>query len=635
VIKSFHATIGPGILVFPSFRNFSLSLLLLLFCLFPFFEGGETALGLFLFHTIILIAFCSICLGNSRVEIPHFLIYFLPFFLSMIISTLVAPYKYAAVLQLWDYFISGILAVTATTIFLENKDHLSRFLGTAFLIGATADLISILLGLGGVSYRIHGTFPNPNDFATFTLLLIMLGCLQVEQESNRTRRIFMLILIFALGVALALASSRSAFLGAAFFFIPYLWWRRTNKALLAIGATLFVILVAALTVRFTHYTDPFQYYRWKIWTNSLKGILQDPYLGIGLNMLPYRAPQFNFPADAEIGRYAKIATTADSQYLQILGETGFLGFFTFLIGWFALFFALRNLPDRLKMYRYFFYVVSVICVFSLPINNTSIFSLFIICSLFALVHTPQRYYVLSLNAATRIATAVLVFILFSVFVFLPFAADFEFKQALAAKDGTTAQQHLSRALLFNPYQPYYRFVFVKRILQARPQSTPELWLRALEAVNDSIQLNPLESDFYTAKADILSILFELTGNHGYYIEALAAYQTAIDRSPYNVFLRSKYALFLSKNGRSNYAELHLRKALELEPAYLGARLLLVRVKFEEGDISDAQKEFQSLEAYQDKYRNYVPPDTYYKLLLQVDPQLKDQVKQLIFHDSQK
>ena len=73
------------------------------FAIFPFFEGGETPLGLFLVHSVILLSLALIVLDGSSLWIPPFLPYFLPFLLATIASSIVAPYRYAASLQLWDY----------------------------------------------------------------------------------------------------------------------------------------------------------------------------------------------------------------------------------------------------------------------------------------------------------------------------------------------------------------------------------------------------------------------------------------------------------------------------------------------------------------------------------------------------
>lgn len=185
-------------------------------------------------------------------------------------------------------------------------------------------------------------------------------------------------------------------------------------------------------IRLFHFSDPFQYYRLKIWKYSLQGILQDPYLGIGLNMLPYRAGQFNFPADQEVGRYSRIATTADNQYLQILIETGFVGLFLFLIGWISLYFGLRKLRPMFLAFQGAYIVITIISFFTLPLTITSILFLFIFLILFAFPFEPEvKQRSLSFNRIVQLLLTVFIIALFLFAVY--FLIERIWKRVLIAK----------------------------------------------------------------------------------------------------------------------------------------------------------------------------------------------------------
>ena len=587
-----------------SLKSFAAVILLALFAIFPWFEGGETPLGLFLFHTLTLLLFCWSVFTYSRTWIPRFIVYLLPFLFVLLVSTLTAPYKYAAFLEFWDFAVAAIYAIAIFSLLKEQQEELSDLTLYAFATASISALGSLLLGIQNV--RIHGTFVNPNDFATFSLLLIILGLFQFEHQTNRNKKILIAILLVLLSVCMALASSRSVFLGGLVFFVLYIFNRRPGKAL-AIGITAVLVLsIGLLYFRFINFPDPFQYYRFKIWKHSLKGVIEDPYLGVGINMLPYQAARFNFPADVEVGRYARIAKSADNQYFQILAETGFLGFFTFLIGWIAIFFSLRRAPQRFYHFRYSYIVISIICLFTLPLNNTAILFLFLFLILFPISLDPTaRSFRFTYQAPGRIAIAVLSFLVFTFCIYLPFISDYEFKQALKATDPELVEQHLQKARRYNPYQPYYQFVFASRLVNSGTDLTAAQLQEVLESLNESIHLNPLESDFYAYRAKIYRKLYEKTQLQPYLQEAIMNYQAAIEHSPYNVFLRAEYAHFLTRIGRYEPATLELSAVVEMEPAYLSARYLLAETKFRAGDVAGAKKALAEADQSAVRYKSHL------------------------------
>ncbi|PWT91455.1 MAG: hypothetical protein C5B54_05255 [Acidobacteria bacterium] len=609
-------------------------LILLLFCFFllPIY-GNESPLGLLLIHSVILICLGGVVLTWSRIWVPKFLPFFLPFLLSLLISSVIAPYKYSACLQLWDYIVAALFAVVVFSIFKETDSYLKKFMGAAFLISVASLTLSILLNLTSEWHRVKGSFTNPNELATFILMLIILGVSLYEQATNSFRKKALIITLLILSSIIALTLSRSVLIAGFLFATVYTWKRKTNRVLVVAAMVILVIASAIILFR-VRVNDPYQYYRLKIWKYSLIGILQDPYLGIGLNMLPYRAAQFNFPADTEIGRYAHLATTADNQYLQILAECGFLGLFTFLIGWVRLYFDLSKVPPQFTLFRYAFYSFCIISFFSLPLNNTSILLFFIVLCIFPLTFTPNtEAHKISFSVAGKVGCILIGSMLFLFCIVAPYAADYEYHKALHATQEPDARKHLERAVKLNPFQPYYKFFFVSRVVDARPTVEPSKWLNALVALQESIRLNPLESDFYVYKAKIYSILLDSTQNRSYFLDAVSAYQDAINRSPYNVFLEAEFANFLLHWERPELSEAVLHKILEQEPVYLNARLLLIQNLLQQKKIEEAQQQYEVLKKYIERYKNYVSVQPYVIRLLQLDSTYKQKVESLMMHAS--
>lgn len=580
----------------------------------------------------LLLLLVALAMG-PQLWIPWFLIYFIPFVVALLVSTLIAPYKYAAFLQLWDYLIAGIFSVGLFALLHRHKTELRSLPSLVFIIVGAGILITIVYSDLSHLGRMNGSFVNANEFASFILLLLVIGVFQYEQESERSRKIGTACLLVVLGAVMALAASRMILLASVLFFAAYMWRRKPGHFIQITTGLVLALSAGALIYRFQNFPDPFQYYRFKIWQHSLTGILQNAYLGIGLNMLPYRAHQFIFPVDTDVGRYGRIAVSADNQYFQILAETGFLGFLTFLVAWTSLFFAFRQIPPRFLPFRYAFIIVAFISLFSVPLNNTAILFFFVFLLILPrAVAENSSTKNFSLNLPVRIVMSAVAILSFVFFVFFPYVADWQFRAAARSSDPMTADAHLQKALHYNPYQPYYTFAFLKRIVDAEPKIPPARWEALIASLDRSIQLNPIDSDFYVYKAKILRILGDSTGQQAYNSQAISAYLLAIYHSPYNVFLRIEFAYFASRTGRLEEAEAQLVKILEMEPAYLNARLLLAEVKYKMQDAPGSRMEFARAESDEKRYRAYRPifNPKYIERLLHVNPTYKEEVKKLIF-----
>jgi hypothetical protein len=615
-------------------QKFSFVPIFILFTIFPFFEGLETPFGLVLSHILVLSSFLVVLLSYRKVWLPPYLGRFLPFLLILILSTLIAPYKYAAFLELWDYWIGAIYAILIYTVFKLNQDSLEDVALISFFIGSIATILSVLITQNPL-IRWQGSFVSPLDFGIYCLLLFLLGLFCFERASSTILKIVISAFLIFLMIYIAMSSSRSVFLATFVMLVYYLWKKRSSRLI-----SMFLILAllgsaALIYIRLFHFpADPFRYYRLKIWKYSLQGILQDPYLGIGLNMLPYRAAQFNFPAEQEVGRFSRIATSADNQYLQILIETGFVGFFLFLIGWISLYFGLRKLPSRFLAFQGAYVVVTIISFFTLPLMNTSILFLFIFLILFPLPFDPEaksRSFSFGRVTSGVLAICLVVLILFA--VYFPYRAHHEFQAYLSSRNAEQADKHLRAALKFNPYQPYSRFVPIRKAVDAHLKLKPEQWLSLAKTLDRLIDLNPLEADFYVYKAKIFRILLQDTQNPKYYQETVSNYQLATQYSPFNVFLRSEYAFFEEKLGHFERSETELKEILRLEPAYLNARLLLAEVYFKQGKHEEAKKEIREVEELEKRYADlkYSIDGPYVTKLITVDKAYKSALKTLILN----
>jgi tetratricopeptide (TPR) repeat protein len=616
-----------------SYLNFAFFPIFVFFAIFPFFEGLETPAGLFISHSLVLISLLCVVFYYRRIWLPPYLGRFVAFLLILILSTIIAPYKYAAFLELWDYWIAAIYSILLYSLFKEKEDSLNQIAIACFFIGTISTILSVLL-ISNPNLRWSGSFVSPLDFGIFCLLLFLLGLFCFERASRTIWKIAISICLIFLVTYIAMASSRAVFLATGVMLIYYIWKKRSSRLISTFLALALIGSAIVIYIRLFHYSDPFQYYRLKIWKYSLQGILQDPYLGIGLNMLPYRAGQFNFPADQEVGRFSRIATTADNQYLQILIETGFVGFFLFLIGWISLYFGLRKLPKMFLAFQGAYIVLTIISFFTLPLTITSILFLFIFLILFAFPFDPEvKQRSVSLNPLAQGALSICIVVFFLFAVYFPFRAHLEARAYNQSRTAEEAQKHLRASMRFNPYQPYIAFTPIRRVIDAHPEFTTEQWLELAKRIDRLIALNPLESDFYIYKAKIYRILMEKTGEPKYYPNAISNYQLAIQYSPFNVFLRTEYAFFEAKIGHLKQAESQLKEILQLEPAYFNGGLLLAEVYYKEGQYEAAKKQFNEVERLQRRYadlKNSVD-EPYLQKLMHVDETYKNKTRTLIFN----
>lgn len=614
-----------------SSRTIILLPVFVLFLLLPFFEGGETSNGLFYFHTIVLLSLAVAAFFYSELCVPRFVIYFVPFLLVLVISTILSDYKYAAFLKLWDYWMAGMWAILVFTLIHQDRRIWESRHVWLFFACAISAVAAILIYDHARFSRISGSFVNPNEYAIFALILFCFGIFCLEHESNKTRKIYIAFLIVLLLLTAGLSRSRSVFLASLFIaFLAFVRHKgsRTIKLLLVL-----LVLVSGLliTIRLKYYDDPLQYYRLEIWKSSLKGIREDPYLGIGLGMLPYRALTFNFPGESQLGRYGRIARSADSQYVQILGETGFLGLLSFLFGWIGLLFALQKARPRFFYLKLAWWILALTSLFSNPLQNTSVLFLFLFLVAITLSDTEQQVSVLRFRRIGRILIPVGCFLLFAIGCFLPFQAHREFESAIRSKTLQEANQHLNNAIRYNPYQPYYRFAFIRRIVDAGPNFTAPQWLNVMSAIEEAIRLNPLEYEFYLYKARISRRLLQKQSTLTHYSTAVSSYQTALDHNPYNVFLRLEFASFLHQIDRNNLAEQEIRRALQDEPVFLNGRLLLTDVLLSQKNEAQAREEYLMFLDYHSRFGKLKTPEQppYIQSLLDVNQKQKKKVEELL------
>ena len=278
--------------------------------------------------------------------LPFLLMVFLfSCFLSVVISY--APRDSFRVLL---FFVTAFLLMLVLAGSLRNRSSFQRFLGVLYAGVWLTALYCVLQGIQGVDVdvrltdvtanagmpgRAFSTFENPNNYAEFLVLFfpfLMAFSLNLKRKSVKIFTFALLVVPFA---ALLYTYSRSCWVSFALSMVVFLalYNYRYLPLLLLAGIALVPFLPQTVLNRILtigSMTDTSNQYRLLIWDGVLK-MLKDTWVsGIGLGPVAFSRI---YPSFAHSN--AVLAPHSHMLYLQILVETGILGFVSFGLYWLA------------------------------------------------------------------------------------------------------------------------------------------------------------------------------------------------------------------------------------------------------------------------------------------------------------
>ena len=197
--------------------------------------------------------------------------------------------------------------------------------------------------------RMYSTLYNPNLLSAFLLMVLSLaGAFALERQDRRQKfGCFCLVAVFFL--CLILTYSRGAWIsvGALVFFFGLFWDKRIWLLFLIVPAVLLFYhggVTERLLSVFSHRdADTSVAMRLDMWSSAVLMIADHPFFGIGWGSFKYVYPVYNeLIQDAGI-----VIFHAHNMYLNILAETGIIGFSAFMSfffgnGWYAFRFLRRH-----------------------------------------------------------------------------------------------------------------------------------------------------------------------------------------------------------------------------------------------------------------------------------------------------
>jgi len=330
-------------------QNFLFSLIVaLLFCLPPFFEGGNNPYILsFVFFLISVLIILTFFRGNPKKSVfviwwKNPIFYIGAFLVVVFISNFFSHNVYFS----WFYLLQYLGFFTLFLIILKHSfsQNSIQFLFFSFLaVSFILCLIGIYFYLNSPSNRIGSTFYQPNVFGGYLLFALPLAFFFLFQsEENREKALFGLVVIILFSTFI-LTNSRGAYLSFVFPFILLLFSTLSffnKKDLLKklifvfVGTFIVVNLLYSLNIgEFSFFgitkrgkvpglpevgVDLSVFARFKFWQGAFEIFKDYPFLGSGLGSFVDLYPRY---------QYSSIAFTKypHSHYLEILSETGFLG----------------------------------------------------------------------------------------------------------------------------------------------------------------------------------------------------------------------------------------------------------------------------------------------------------------------
>jgi O-antigen ligase len=255
-------------------------------------------------------------------------------FLSIIDST---DILYSTMTALKVGAVVAMLAVLE--VMLVDRAAIQRMIAAIYLsavvpVGYTMILIIThhsQFTSGGFA-RFEGTFAQPNPFAIYLTMLIVMG-VAIFPHLRRRNKVLMTVLLFCCLIALYSTFTRSAWLAAiaAVVLVACLGRRRLLLGGLVVGAVVSLVAVPTIAQRFADlgqssspngYATNSLVWRFNYWDEVLPLASRDPITGIGLGMSSFETVQAKEPHNDPLRAYVETGIVGLLAYFLLLFSMG-------------------------------------------------------------------------------------------------------------------------------------------------------------------------------------------------------------------------------------------------------------------------------------------------------------------------
>ncbi len=198
-----------------------------------------------------------------------------------------------------------------------------------------------------ISNRAFSTLYNPNVLGSYFILIISIALAGFKSSDGRYSLILNTLVLITGGVCMVLTFSRGAWMGLAVSILVILVFGRRKRLILTILAVSLLTALIALPEFKTIMSrinldfisnDSSNTYRWYLWKFAVKTFTEHPLVGSGIGSFGFYIPS-HFKAPGYL------VSHAHNIYLQLLAETGILGFTAFIS------FVLTSMYVSFKLFR--------------------------------------------------------------------------------------------------------------------------------------------------------------------------------------------------------------------------------------------------------------------------------------------
>ncbi|MFQ5768780.1 MAG: O-antigen ligase family protein, partial [Acidobacteriota bacterium] len=512
-------------------------------------------------------------------------------------------YPYAARVVQLETGVALLAAVSLAALLGGAGDHRAhRRLAGAWVLAAVLAAVAAVGQVLFAAQRGTAGFANPNHLAAFLVVSLPLA-VALGRDQGRvwggSMASFRLLAGLILGVLLAglLASGSRAGLLAAPACLGVLrrgsmggGSARRRRRLASLAVVVLLAFAAVFWWRFADGTDIYRYDRLKIWPQAMEMAREAPVLGIGPGQFHHQAGAHNFPRQEGAVRFGRVFRSPHSHLLLLLVETGGVGLMIICLAFFWMFRVASRVSPRPPF-------LAEGGSFPEAIRGAAGLGL-VGLLIFSLVDEPMAHPPLRLGAAlllalalpaggqsrgrifplSRLAVLVVLATLFLGAGLMPVLAEQSALLAARCPHPVKRSRLLERAAWCNPYQPFYPGDEAALLLSHAAHPLDIVSYARIRALADgAVRLAPGEAGFRVTEARLeRRACLELFRDRTSCDRAVAQYRAAVDRAPKDPRIMREGAAFLSRLGRVGEAVAWLRRAVAVEPAYVGAWEDLVR-----------------------------------------------------------
>ncbi len=580
----------------------------------PFGEGGRAPWNLCVLHSLALGIIVLVALRPfdrapaPRAGAPGSLVAGLVAALGLCaVAALRASYPLAAGLGLWDLAVPAglFLALLRSPADARAVERLRAAVAFSSLLQAVLAMVrwSRAEGLGAGALSAGASFLNPNHLGAFLnlgLVLWLASALDALERQEKRKGIAGLAAAALHFLAILVLMSRGALVGlaAALLLLFVARWKSdpARGRAIAAGAFGLVLLLGGgvVLLRFARSADPYRYHRLQIWQASAGMLAERPLLGYGPGMFRYEGPRHNFPVEVGPFRYEKIFSGGHSALLTLAVENGAPAAICFLvvtllvvgrllrsrdaggggsagqaigIGLVAL--LVQALFEDLQERPALLIIPAILAGAALRLRHRATLEAR------AGGRGDEGAVVPGPHCACRPFPAPLLLLaaiyLFGIAVVLPYWADREARIGL--QRGRSGLPSMERARALNPWHPDYPQSLAMAVLNSGPL-TSERYAQAANLLGEARRLDPADARFPLLLGRLEGrVAAELFADRTARDSALRFYEEAARLSPRDPRPLLELGGFQLESGATQEALGSARRALQLEPNFVRARIL--------------------------------------------------------------